>query len=134
VKTILINTRSWHYLLARYIANFSDEDEQDICTYTRHVIGALALLALLLAIGVFFAWIFGDFFGWIVAMIVQWALIDPGIAIVALLIIAVAACCGLGGLIMYWQSYLAETPPGFVREAYHAAKYRLCFRIRTTDS
>lgn len=132
MKTLIFNKNSWHYWLAREWANFSpyDEEEQNICAYTKYVLAGLGKILFISALMVA-AFVIPAIN--LIYCIVIWEFNVIAIATIAMIIfiassITVSICVGY---IRDGKFYIAykKKPDGFIKLAYKSWKDKFCCKI-----
>ncbi len=139
MKTLKFNTKSWHYQLATKIANYNPGyNDEDLCTYTRHVLGALlilmvgvagvaivGLLASHMILGIIFSIMYKTF------MFTEFGVIGLILSTIILLMFSV----------IYTTKYLERRkaakyrggyvpkPDNFIKHAYKSWKDKFCVKI-----
>ena len=135
MKAHTLSSKSWHF----WLANFGDrrvwdDDQVDICSYTRYVIKGF-LLMLLAGLGIlclifFTLTIVGGTLLWYYELIValEWVVPNPAAFVGTLLLLIVA--------FGYTREYLQRkkknrepSPPGFVSLVSTKVKSKTCFMI-----
>lgn len=133
--TFTINKKSWHYWLASKWGKFSPHvvSEQNICAYTRYVIGGLIGLILVSVLGSLFAYLaicaVVDL-AWLVHHFKMSTYISgPGIAfLVAASLVAVIFIFG-SALAWLTSMEVKDVSPTFVVKAYRSFKDKTCVRL-----
>jgi len=126
----VIDRNSWHYRLMNKLDIYPSQ--MDICAYTRALMKAL-LLTSILAIGAGLIVVsFGEFFGWIAAMISMWVLTEPGtLALIATGFAAVAVIIGCMFCVeKFWK--ILPAPPEDVQAMWDSIHNKICVQIEIT--
>jgi hypothetical protein len=153
MKKLTYSKNSWHYRLARQIGyspdwGYDDEgnsnkDFGDICSYWRHVVGAVLVIAIIFAIiyvvatlsvhlimGIVFSLLYGMWLGTLVA---EATLFFIGAGITLLVIFE-----GIPRVYSSYKEYRYDhpkqpKPDGFIKEAYRSFKNKTCVQVKFTD-
>lgn len=121
MKTFTIKTNSWHYRLSALDGHHEDRD--NICDYTRAVLGNLVLSLVGIAL----------LGGFITCMVFIFMLIIKLIGILNLLLV-VLSFASLSYLIGYfWSRRSNRAENSFIHKAYHSRKDKTCFKLDFTD-
>lgn len=139
MKSLTFNKDSWHFLLAYNLAGYrpfdcatGDNDCGDICTYSKHVMSGLVILALagilIALIGFVVAHIL---FGiWFSIMLGTWFFSD--LAMFAMLLTGVLGI--LSAIIIFEESSTYHNRfDSFVTHAYKSWKEKFCVNINFVD-
>lgn len=130
-----ISRKSWLYkVIVR--RSWHEDDYGDICTFTRSVIGNLALftvIAIIMSVMVgFIAAMAGDFIAWITYMLVYGTTVEPGpyASGVLFLVLAVASAAAIYGLP---HLFFTAKERMAARAVYGAVTGKFCTRIKFKD-
>ena len=134
MKTLTINTNSWHFWIAKQASNAILCT--DICSYLRQIfkglIGLCFLTVVIIAFGTITLWPTGNFIGWLIAGLIN-GFVSPEVAIIFM----TAVGCGIiflafKGLFMFARTFRSHEPE-FVAVAYSNIKDKICYRIDFKD-
>lgn len=131
MKDVSVDRDSWHYWLADKSGFDPDWNNNDICTYLRHiiktVIGCLFGAVLGLALTVLVAWIFGDFIAWAIFVLLHgW--IAPDIASVAIGVLSIGAGCAIAFFGGKGAVVAVDNVP-LARAAWDSLHNKICARV-----
>lgn len=151
MKSLTFNKSSWHYRIATKVSNYSPYDEEydrgdspDICTYSRHVAGALLLLTLGAALFLGISYILIHVVLGIAFSLMTWSFMFTEIGFAGLIALCmIGFVCGA----IYLKNKIEERrnnrrysnrgvpkPDGFVKNAYKSWKEKYCVRITFVDN
>jgi hypothetical protein len=146
---------SWHYWLATKLGPMQRwDDATDFCTYVRAVVVGMLMFCLLSCLGLGLLYCFGDWLGWISAMIKAGHIIwlsgkDPSGAMIFNVVLGV--CAGIGGFGggMYWREQAnhrkaeriwqakqelganyVPPEPSFIGHAWKRFKDKTCYKVK----
>jgi hypothetical protein len=135
---ITLNKNSWHYRLATEYGGYTTYDGQDICTYTKSIIGSLVVIAFCLLLFSFFSMLIIHFGLGIVFSFITGTLFfsEMGWAAFAIFIVFGGGAASLW-IIFYLRDRRREQierdglldHDGFLKHAYRSWKEKYCVRI-----
>ena len=136
MKTLKFNRDSWHYKLVNKVLEFNAVyDHADICSYTRKVLLAMLVLVLYSVAVLLTIYLAGNFFGYIVASIINFTFIDPNPeAVIVGMFLFMGAVCWLARIIANQTPRVSDKISDiFIGEAYKSFKGKYCAKIEFTD-
>jgi hypothetical protein len=150
MRELTYSTKSWHYQLADNVGYRPERDWDtgernfgDLCSYWRHVVGGMLLIAFLMVLFTGVAWVSVNFlFGLVFSAIYGVWLVNTA-GEIALFFLTVGAFLLLlfKGIPMMWMSFQRyrynhprpKKEDGFVKEAYKSWKEKTCVKVKFVD-
>lgn len=139
MKSLEINTNSWHYKLATLVGYRSWGQGSDICTYTRKVMLGILLILLITAAYTLATFILVDIvLGLIFSAIAgMWLMGQLGSVVLlscAMVGTFIGMFVGMGYSIERYNEYnRTARPDGFIKEAYKSWKDKYCLKLTFID-
>lgn len=123
MKTVVVNRMSWHYKLAEW-GSFDSYSDQDLCTYTRTVMGGFLLMLIVGGLIGFASMAVGDFIGWVAAGFMN-GFARPEFLAGMVLFVGV---CAMMFFLLRGVLVTAEKSE-FLSQAYTSLRDKVCYRL-----
>jgi hypothetical protein len=158
MNSLTFNKDSWHYKIATKVVGYrprNDDDwyegasdNNDMCTYTRHVMGALLLISVGIALGLYAFYALVEVILGIAFSLMYWSWMFSSLGAVGFVFLSiVSAAYGIKTLVnrinesrlMNRREYFKHRlngivkPDGFIKNAYKSWKEKYCVRIEFKD-
>jgi hypothetical protein len=127
MKTVIIDSNSWHYKFVNYFHQNSVAD--NICGYMRQFLGSVFVSSLLVVLITCVSAMFGDLFAWLLWLGINKEWVLPGVMAG---IAATITIFGVGILIFAWASDNHERIiPPIIHDGWESFHEKVCFKVET---